>query len=83
VTSVLIVLTLTVLFGWKKTKLCGGVVTMTDNVNEVFELIENSFEEFMKDYELDGEGSINDMLFEVFCAGFESGAHLELVEEEE
>jgi hypothetical protein len=56
---------------------------MTDNVNEVFELIENSFEEFMKDFELDGEGSINDMLFEVFCAGFESGAHLELLEEEE
>lgn len=56
---------------------------MTDNVNEVFELIEGSFEEFMTDYELDPEGSINDMLFEVFCAGFESGAHLELVEEEE
>ena len=56
---------------------------MTDDVNEVFELVENSFEEFMKDFELDGEGSINDMLFEVFCAGFEGGAQVDLEEEEE
>jgi len=50
---------------------------------DLFELIENSFDEFMSDYELDPEGSLNDMLFEVFCAGFESGADLEVEEEEE
>ena len=50
---------------------------------ELFELIEDSFEEFMEDYELDAEGSLNDMLFEIFCAGFESGADLEVEEEEE
>jgi hypothetical protein len=45
------------------------------------ELVEDYFETFMESYELDPEGSINDMLFELFVAGFE--AALDITEEEE
>ena len=58
---------------------------MTDNneaIQEAFDIVEDAFEAFMEDYELDPEGSINDMLFEVFCAGFEQGTGIELEEEE-
>lgn len=57
---------------------------MTDNNNEMqeaFEMVEEAFENFMADYELDPEGSINDMLFEVFCAGFEQAIDLDSEEE--
>jgi hypothetical protein len=45
------------------------------------ELVEDYFETFMESYELDPEGSINDMLFELFVAGFE--AAIDITEEEE
>jgi hypothetical protein len=56
-------------------------MSIESDTAELFEMIEESFEDFMKDYEIDVEGSITDMLFEVFCAGFEAGADIE--EEEE
>ena len=43
------------------------------------DMVEDGFENFMADYELDPEGSLNDMLFELFVAGYE--AALELLEE--
>lgn len=52
-----------------------------ENIEVGMEFLEEQFEEFIKDYELDPEGSINDMLFEVFCAGVETA--LTIVEEEE
>ena len=36
------------------------------------EIVEATFDNFIAEYELDPEGSINDMLFELFSAGFES-----------
>jgi hypothetical protein len=36
------------------------------------DILENSFDAFISEYELDPEGSINDMLFELFVAGFEA-----------
>jgi hypothetical protein len=39
-------------------------------------MVEESFDIFIEDFELDSEGSINDMLFELFAAGFESAIEL-------
>jgi hypothetical protein len=36
------------------------------------DILENSFDAFISEYELDPEGSLNDMLFELFAAGFEA-----------
>jgi hypothetical protein len=36
------------------------------------DILENSFDAFITEYELDPEGSLNDMLFELFAAGFEA-----------
>lgn len=52
-----------------------------ESIEVGLEFLEEQFEEFLKDYELDPEGSINDMLFEVFCAGVETA--LTVTEEEE
>jgi hypothetical protein len=48
---------------------------------EVEELVEAVFDEFIAEYELDPEGSINDMFYELFLAGFE--AAINMVNEEE
>jgi len=43
------------------------------------DMVEDGFDNFMAEYELDPEGSLNDMLFELFVAGYE--AAFELLEE--
>lgn len=45
------------------------------------DIVEDTFETFLSDYELDPEGSLNDMLFELYVAGFE--AALEAVGDDE
>jgi hypothetical protein len=45
------------------------------------EVVEDNFEAFMESYELDPEGSIVDMLFELFAAGFD--AAVEEIEEDD
>jgi hypothetical protein len=45
------------------------------------EVVENAFDEYIEDYELDSEGSINDMLYELFLAGFE--AAMDLMDDDE
>jgi hypothetical protein len=47
------------------------------------DILENSFDAFITEYELDPEGSINDMLFELFAAGFEAAIEGLVNEEEE
>ena len=47
------------------------------------DILENSFEAFITEYELDPEGSINDMLFELFAAGFEAAIEGIIGDEEE
>lgn len=44
-------------------------------------VLEDLFNDFMAEYELDPEGSINDMLFEFFAEGFVKA--LEVVSEDE
>jgi len=46
-------------------------------------LAEDSFEEFSEEFELDPSMTLEDILFEVYCSGFEQGIFLELEEEEE
>lgn len=48
---------------------------------EVEDFVEAVFDEFIAEYELDPEGSINDMFYELFLAGFE--AAINMVNEEE
>jgi len=48
---------------------------------EVEDLVEAVFDEFIAEYELDPEGSINDMFYELFLAGFE--AAINMMDEEE
>ena len=48
---------------------------------EIEELVEAVFDDFIAEYELDPEGSINDMFYELFLAGFE--AAINMVNEEE
>jgi len=48
---------------------------------EIEEVVEAIFDEFIAEYELDPEGSINDMFYELFLAGFE--AAINMVNEEE
>ena len=48
---------------------------------QVEDLVENAFDEFISEYELDPEGSINDMFYELFLAGFE--AAIEMMENDE
>jgi len=48
---------------------------------EIEEVVEAVFDEFIAEYELDPEGSINDMFYELFLAGFE--AAINMVNEEE
>ena len=49
---------------------------------EVEDLVEAVFDEFIAEYELDPEGSINDMFYELFLAGFEAAFNM-MDEEEE
>jgi len=46
-------------------------------------LAEESFNEFSEEFELDPAMTLEDILFEVYCSGFEQGILLELEEEEE
>jgi hypothetical protein len=46
-------------------------------------LAEESFNEFSEEFELDPSMTLEDILFEVYCSGFEQGILLELEEEEE
>jgi hypothetical protein len=39
-------------------------------------LVEDAFDNFIAEYELDPEGSINDMFYELFLAGFEAAIEL-------
>jgi len=48
---------------------------------EVEDFVEAIFDEFIAEYELDPEGSINDMFYELFLAGFE--AAINVMDEEE
>ena len=48
---------------------------------EVEDFVETVFDEFIAKYELDPEGSINDMFYELFLAGFE--AAIIMLDEEE
>ena len=48
---------------------------------EVEDFVEAIFDEFIAEYELDPEGSINDMFYELFLAGFE--AAINMMDEEE
>lgn len=48
---------------------------------EVEDFVEAVFDEFIAEYELDPEGSINDMFYELFLAGFE--AAINMMDEEE
>ncbi len=50
---------------------------------QVEDLVENAFDEFISEYELDPEGSINDMFYELFLAGFESALEMMGNDEEE
>ena len=50
---------------------------------QVEDLVENAFDEFISEYELDPEGSINDMFYELFLAGFESAIEIMENDEEE
>ena len=43
---------------------------------QVEDLVENAFDEFISEYELDSEGSINDMFYELFLAGFEAAIEM-------
>ena len=54
---------------------------INDEEDTLVEIVEPLFEDFLKDFEIDPEGSLNDMLFEVFCAGFETA--LEVTHEED
>ena len=47
------------------------------------DMIEDCFDNFIAEYELDAEGSLNDMFFELFLAGFESAMEMMDDEEEE
>ena len=47
---------------------------------EVEDFVEAVFDEFIAEYELDPEGSINDMFYELFLAGFE--AAISMMDEE-
>lgn len=55
-----------------------------DEVEEISEALEQvisiSFDEFMETYELDPKMSFEDILYEVFSAGFEDGIELEAEE---
>jgi len=46
-------------------------------------LAEESFNEFSEEFELDPSMTLEDILFEVYCSGFEQGIFLEFEEEEE
>ena len=35
-------------------------------------IIEEAYDDFMEDFQIDPNGSINNMLFELFAAGFDS-----------
>ena len=48
---------------------------------EAEDFVESVFDEFIAEYELDPEGSINDMFYELFLAGFE--AAINVMDEEE
>jgi hypothetical protein len=58
-----------------------------DEVEQVSEALEQvisvSFDEFMETYELDPKMSFEDILYEVFSAGFEDGIELEDEEDDE
>lgn len=43
---------------------------MSEMNTDIDTVVEEYFDSFMKDYELDTEASINDMLFEFFAEGF-------------
>jgi len=47
------------------------------------EMVEDCFDNFIAEYELDPEGSINDMFFELFLAGFEAACEMMDDEEDE
>lgn len=47
------------------------------------EIVETAFEEFIAEFELDPEDSINDLLFELYAAGFEAAIEVMSEEEEE
>jgi hypothetical protein len=48
---------------------------MSDELNYEI-LVEDAFDNFIAEYELDPEGSINDMFYELFLAGFEAAIEL-------
>ena len=50
---------------------------------EVEDFVEAVFDEFIAEYELDPEGSINDMFYELFLAGFEAAIEMMGNDEEE
>ena len=49
--------------------------------NEIEQVIETTFEDFLGNYELDADGALSDMLYEFFAEGFTRA--LELLEDEE
>ena len=50
---------------------------------EAEDFVEMAFDEFIAEYELDAEGSINDMFYELFLAGFEAAVNMMDDDEEE
>jgi len=58
-----------------------------DEVEQISEALEQvisvSFDDFMETYELDPKMSFEDILYEVFSAGFEDGIELEAEEDYE
>jgi hypothetical protein len=49
---------------------------------QLYEVTQDKFDDLMSDYELDSTMSIDDMLYEMFALGFETGLIFENEEEE-
>jgi len=45
------------------------------------EIVEAAFDDYIVEFELDTEGSIDDLFFEIFSAGFDSA--MEMMDDEE
>jgi len=58
-------------------------MTEVVDTTELDDLINDLFEDFMKDFEIDPEGSINDLLFELYAAGVDGILSAMISDEEE
>ena len=55
----------------------------TENINELDVLVEELFQDFLQEFEIDPEASLNDVFFDIFYAGFEEALEVLDVDEEE